>query len=73
MRRFLMLFVLVAACAPRGNLVVVPIEAVQGPIVPVFTASSRETDPDGQPGRNRAEILNIHRCQSQSLHARCFS
>ena len=55
MRRFLMLFVLLAACAPRGNLVVVPIEAVQGPIVPVFTASSRETDPDGQPGRNRAE------------------
>lgn len=61
MRRVVLLCVFLAACAPRGALMVVPSEMTKGTTETVFTASTREMDLDGQLGRDRAETPSFGR------------
>lgn len=63
MRRifFLVFAVLIAACTPRGTMVVVPPETVEGPITSVFVGSTRGLESSGVFGGGRSEEMRFAR------------
>ena len=56
-----LLILLLAACTPRGVMVVVPPETVQGPITSVFVGTTRGLEGTGVFGSERSETLRFAR------------
>ena len=56
-----LMFCLLAACAPRGTITVVPPETVPGPIEEIFVGTTRVLDQGGVYGGVRSESLSFAR------------
>ena len=58
---FSILFLMLAACAPRGAMVIVPPEAAEGPISTVFVGTTRAIEESGVFGSGRSEEMSFAR------------
>lgn len=59
--RFLVLVIILAACTPRGTMVVVPPETAEGPITTVFVGTTRGLEGSGVFGGGRSEEMRFAR------------